>query len=146
VLSQSVEDLLNVLQVFFPTLVEDEDVIQIYNHKGIGEGPQDVIHQPHEGGWGIRQAKGHDQPLEKTFFRLESSLPYISLFYGDLVVVRLQINLTKVLGPLELVEKVINLGNWVPIPDCDFVQSSVINTKSPGPIFLLYEHDWASTG
>jgi hypothetical protein len=34
-----VEDLLNVLQVFFPTLVEDEDVIQIYNHKGIGEGP-----------------------------------------------------------------------------------------------------------
>jgi hypothetical protein len=38
VLLQSVEDLLNVLQVFFPTLVEDEDVIQIYNHKGIGEG------------------------------------------------------------------------------------------------------------
>jgi hypothetical protein len=110
------------------------------------KGLQDVIHQPHEGGWGICQAKGHDQPLENTFFRLESSLPYISLFYGDLVVVRLQINLTKVLGPLELVEKVINSGNWVPIPDCDFFQSSVINTKLPGPIFLLYEHDWASTG
>jgi hypothetical protein len=45
---QSVEDLLNVLQVFFPSLVEDEDLIQTYNHKGIDEGPQDVIHQPHE--------------------------------------------------------------------------------------------------
>jgi hypothetical protein len=72
--------------------------------------PQDVIHQPHEGGWGIHQAKGHDQPLEETFFRLESGLPYINMFYGDLVVVGLHINLTKVLGPLELVEKVINLG------------------------------------
>jgi hypothetical protein len=41
---------MNVLQVFFPTLFEDEDVIQIHNHKGIGEGFQYVIHQHHEGG------------------------------------------------------------------------------------------------
>jgi hypothetical protein len=79
-------DILNVLQVLCPTLTKNEDDIQIYNHKGIGEGPQDVIHQPHEGGWGIRQAKGHHQPLENTFFRLESSIPYICLFYRDLVV------------------------------------------------------------
>jgi hypothetical protein len=68
--------------VFFPTLVEDEDVIQIYNHKEIGEGSQYVVHQPHEGGWGIFQDKGHDQPLKNTLFSLESTLPYISLFYG----------------------------------------------------------------
>jgi hypothetical protein len=74
------------LQVFHPTLVEDEDIIQIYHHKIIGERPQDIIHQPHESGWGIRQTKGHDQPFKNTFFGLESSLPYISLFYWDLVV------------------------------------------------------------
>jgi hypothetical protein len=78
-----------VLQVFFPTLAKDEDFIHIYNHKGIVEGLKYVVHQPHEICWGIHQTKGHDQPLENTFFRLERSLPYISLFYGDLVVVRI---------------------------------------------------------
>ena len=34
-----IEDLLNVMQVFFQTFAEDEDVIQIYNHKIIGEWP-----------------------------------------------------------------------------------------------------------
>ena len=43
-LSKSVEDLVNVLQVIFPTFVENEDVIQIYDHKRIGEKSQDIIH------------------------------------------------------------------------------------------------------
>jgi hypothetical protein len=111
VLSQSVEDLLNVLQVFFPNLAEYEDVIHIYNHKGLGENPQGVTHQLHESFWGIRQAKGHDQPLEKNFFRLESSLSYINWFYWDPVVAKIYINITKVLVSLELVEKVVNSVN-----------------------------------
>jgi hypothetical protein len=67
----------------------------------------------------------------KTLFRLESFLPYISLFYGDLMVVKIQINITKVLGPLDLFNKVINSGNWVPIPIYDFVRGFVINENSP---------------
>ena len=50
-LSQVDEDLLNVLQMFFPTFVEDKDVIQIYDHKRIGEWEQDDIHHPHESFW-----------------------------------------------------------------------------------------------
>jgi hypothetical protein len=67
------------LQVFHPTLVEYEDVIQIHHQKIIGERPQDIVHHPHESCWGIRQPKGRDQPFKKTFFGLEGSLPYISL-------------------------------------------------------------------
>jgi hypothetical protein len=37
-----------VLQVFYPILVEDEDVIQIHHDKRIHERPQDIIHHPHE--------------------------------------------------------------------------------------------------
>jgi hypothetical protein len=81
VFPQSVQNLLNVLQVFYPILVEDGDFIQI-----IGERPQDIIHHPHEICWDIFQAKGHDQPFKKTSFGLEGSLPYISLLYWDLVV------------------------------------------------------------
>jgi hypothetical protein len=88
------------LQVFCPTLVEDEDVIQIHHHKRIGKRLQDIIHHPHESCQGICQAKGHDQPFKKTIFGLEGSLPYINMLYWDLVVTRLQINLIEVFPPL----------------------------------------------
>jgi hypothetical protein len=65
------------------------------------------------------------------------------MLYQDLVVARLHINLTEVFGPRELIKEVIDLGNRVPVSDSDFIQSLVINTESPGSIFLLYEHDWA---
>jgi hypothetical protein len=79
VFSQSVENLLNVLQVFCLILVEDEDVIQIFHHKRIGERMQDIIHHPHENIWGIFQDKGHDQPFKNNLFGLEGSLPWYSL-------------------------------------------------------------------
>jgi hypothetical protein len=37
------------------------------------------------------------------------------------VVARLQVNLAEEIFPLELVKKVINPGNGVAVPDCDFV-------------------------
>jgi hypothetical protein len=109
------------LQVFCQIPTEDEYVIHIYHHKIIGEGPQYIIHQYYESCWSICQTKGHDYPFKNTFFGIEISLPYIILFHWDLVVARLQVNLTEKIGSLELVMKVINLGNWVRVPDCDFV-------------------------
>jgi hypothetical protein len=53
VLSQSAQNLLNMSYVLIPHSVEDEDVIQIYYHKEVGEGSQYIIHQPHESGWCI---------------------------------------------------------------------------------------------
>jgi hypothetical protein len=67
VLPQGVHNLLNMLQVFYPSLVVNEDVIQIHHYKSIGEWSQDIIHHPHESGWSICQTKGHDQPFKKTF-------------------------------------------------------------------------------
>ena len=65
-LAQGVQNLLNLLQVFRPIIVEDEDVIQTHHHKRVGEIPQDIIHHPHESCWGIFQAKNHEQPFKKT--------------------------------------------------------------------------------
>jgi hypothetical protein len=47
------------------------------------------------------------------------------------VVAGLQINLTELFGPLELVKDIINSGNWVPVPDCDLIQGPIINVESP---------------
>jgi hypothetical protein len=53
VLPKSVQNMLNMLQVVLPSNTEDEDVIQIYRHKRVGEGSQYIIHQPHKTGWCI---------------------------------------------------------------------------------------------
>jgi hypothetical protein len=37
------------------------------------------------------------------------------------VVEKNEVNLAEEIFPLDLVKKVINLGNVVPVPDCDFV-------------------------
>ena len=58
---------------------------------------------------------------------------------------RLQINLTEVFGPRELIKEVVDSGNQVPVSDCDFIQSPVINADLPCSIFLLYQHDRAIT-
>jgi hypothetical protein len=54
------QDLLNMLQMFLPNFVEDEDVIYIYDHKGVCEWPQYVINHPHEFGRDISQVERHD--------------------------------------------------------------------------------------
>jgi hypothetical protein len=74
-LQQGVQDLLNVLQMFFPSSIEDEDVIQIYDHKRVCEQLQDIIHHPHECCRTICQPKGMTNH-SKAFFRLEGGLPY----------------------------------------------------------------------
>ena len=48
--------------------------------------------------------------------------------------------------PFNLVQEVINPWDRVPIMDSDPVQCPIVNTKSPSPILLLYQHDRAPTG
>jgi hypothetical protein len=67
------------------------------------------------------------------------------MFYWDLVVARLQINIIEVFGPDDLIKEVVDSRNRVPASDCDFIRSLVINAKSPGPIFFLHQYDWDPT-
>jgi len=112
---------MNVLKMLDLILLEDEDVIQIYDHKIICERLQDVIHHPNEICWSISQAKRHDQPHKNTLYRLEGNVPYIGFLNRYLVVARLQINLTKKLGSLKFAKNIINPWNWILIHGCEFV-------------------------
>jgi hypothetical protein len=53
--------------VFSPSLLVNENFIEIHHYKIIGEWLQDIVHHPHESGWRIFQTKGHDQPFKKAF-------------------------------------------------------------------------------
>ncbi len=59
------------------------------------------------------------------------------------MVAKLQINRTKVLDPLELVKKVVNSGNLVLVPICDFFQRLVINVESLCLIFISHNYNQA---
>ena len=63
----------------------------------------------------------HDQPFEKAFIGFEGNLPHIKGFNWYLVIPRLQVNLAEIFFPFELVQKVINPWDRVPIPDSDLV-------------------------
>ena len=82
---------------------------------------QDVIHQPHEGCRSIRQPERHDEPFEKAILGFEGNLPHIKGFDWYLVILRIQVNLAKIFSPLELVQKVLNPWDQIPIPDNDLV-------------------------
>jgi len=67
----------------------------------------------------IFQPERHDQPFKKALLGFEGSVPHIEGFNQYLVITRLQVNLAEIFSPLELVQKVINLWDWIPIPDND---------------------------
>jgi len=102
-LSQGLEDLSDMVYVLFPTLTEDQDVVQVHYHERVGKGPQDIVHQLHEGCGAIRQLKRHDQPFRKALLELEGNLPHIGRFNWYLMITRLQVNLAEIFASLELV-------------------------------------------
>jgi len=56
---------------------------------------------------------------------------------------QLHIDLAEILGPLEMIKKVINLRDWIPILNSDIVQCLIIYAEPLGPILLLYNCNWA---
>jgi hypothetical protein len=50
-----------------------------------------MIHGALEGGWGITQAKGHDQKLIVALMSSKGSLGHICLFHTYMVVARMKI-------------------------------------------------------
>ena len=44
VLPQCLEDLSDMVEVLFPSLAEDQNVIQVHHYTWVGEWPKDVVH------------------------------------------------------------------------------------------------------
>ena len=63
---------------------------------------EDVIHHHLEGCWAVHEAKEHDLWLEEPSVGMECGLPLVALSDSDIVETPLDIQLSKVLGTLEL--------------------------------------------
>ena len=73
VLSQCLEDLLDVVEVLFPSLAKYRD----------------VIHQSHEGCRSIRQLERNEQPFKNALLGFECGLPHIGQLDRYLVIPRI---------------------------------------------------------
>ena len=91
------------MDVLFPSLVEDQDVIQVHYYKRVGEWPQGVVHQPHEGCGSIFQPERDDEPFKTALLGFEGSLPHIRGFDWYLIIPRLQVDIAEIFYPFELI-------------------------------------------
>ena len=99
VLPQCLEDFSDVVEMLFPSLAEDKNVIQVYHYKWVSEWTQDVVHQPHEGCRSICQSERHDEPFKKALLGFEGSLSHIKGLDWYLVIPGLQVDLAEIFSP-----------------------------------------------
>ena len=90
---EDLEDLANVLGVFFVILAVNQDVINVNDYTNVEEGSEDILNESLECGWGIGESKGHDLILIMAILGMESCLLNVILVDPDLVVSLLKINL-----------------------------------------------------
>src|SRR5882724_5617306 len=95
--------------LFLCLAAKDEDVIHIDGHYSfVDEFLEDVIHHCLECGRTVREAKEHDQRLEKASVHPKGGLPFISFFDTNVVVSPASVQLSEILsfGFGDLVEDV----------------------------------------
>lgn len=61
---------------------EDEDVVEVDEHKPVQEIPQHVIHQGLKNSWKVSKTKGQDLVFVVAQQGVECDLPFISLMDG----------------------------------------------------------------
>src|SRR5438045_949762 len=83
---QAFNDEFEVLEVFFFSPGEDEDIIKIDYTEHVNKTMKCSINVGLKGGWGIHQTEGHDQVFKMAVSHMEGSLPLISFLNSDLVI------------------------------------------------------------
>src|SRR5690242_1401601 len=86
---------------------EDQNVIQINDHKLIKILTKDIIHQVLEDCRGVRETKGHNNILEMTISSTECCFPFVTWPDPDKIVSTPEINLREFSSEAEPVEKVV---------------------------------------
>ena len=92
--------------MFLQCLSENEDVVQIDHYYTFrDEVFKDPVHHSLEGSRTIGQAKEHDKWFIKASVGLESGFPFITFLHLDIIKTPMDIELSEVPGPLQLVDE-----------------------------------------
>ena len=108
----------------------DEDIIKEDQNEVSQVGPKYFIHQFLEHGRGICEAKWHAKKFIMAIMCAESCFRDIIRMDPNLVIPRTKIQLGEKMSTMELIQKLINNGNWKFILDCDVIRCSKVNVKA----------------
>jgi len=119
------------LPVLFKGFHEDKDVVQIdHDYAFQDEVLKDVINHCLEGGRTVRETKEHDKGFIQATVGLEGSLPFVSLFYLDVVEAPSDVQFCEVQWATQPFECLVHL--YYPL-------NNLRNTKAKYLNLLLYQ-------
>ncbi|XP_070398602.1 uncharacterized protein [Nothobranchius furzeri] len=124
------------VEVFGLGLGVDQDVIQVGKHPPSQHVAEDIVYEALKNGGAIAQPKGHDLVLPVTGGCDESGLPLISSFNTDQIVGAPEVQLGEDPRLGDGVQGRCEERQRMTVFDCDFVQTSVIDTGAE--ITLLF--------
>jgi hypothetical protein len=119
----------------------DQNVIQVNDHKFINKGAEDIVHEAHEGGGSIGEAKGKNQEFITSKTSLERSLVDVIGMDPGLMITRPEIKGGEVLGAMELIKEFIRARERVTILDGDRVKLTIVDAEAEGSISFLGKED-----
>ena len=108
-----------------------EDIIKEDHNEVSQVGLKYFIHQCLERGRGICEAKWHDQKFIMAIMCVERCFRDIIRVNPNLVIPRMKIQLGEKMSTVELIQKLINNGNWKLIFDGDVIKSSKVDAEAP---------------
>ena len=106
-----------VLPMLVHTSTEDQYIIKVCCYEFVQVASEDLIHQPLERGWCIRQPKRHDKKLEVATVCSKSCLLNRRFFHRNLVVSRCEVQLrekTRWPGPTSQIKHQCEVGGTDP--------------------------------
>jgi hypothetical protein len=129
VISQTLQDNLKVLGMFFFIFGIDHNVIDKDHYEFIELRHEYRVHEIHEVGWGIRETEGHYQELVETITSRECSFGNVTRSDFDLMITGMEVDLGENFGSSQLIKKNIISGKRVLVLDGYRIERYVVNTK-----------------
>jgi hypothetical protein len=102
------EDSADVLEMFHPRAVVDEDIVEEDEDEAAEEWVEHIVHQCLKCGWGIVEPKRHDEELVEAIVSPKCRLLNISGVHANLVVAGAEVQLGEESGAVKLVEELVH--------------------------------------
>jgi len=129
------------LQVLRPRRAVDQNVVEENQHEPTEEGAEHVVHQRLKCRRGVGEPKRHHQELEVAVVGAERRLLDVRRVHAHLVVPRAEVELGEVLGPVELVEELVDHRDRELVLGRTVVERAVVDAEAPRLVRLPYQQD-----
>src|SRR5258708_72445 len=82
---------------------------------------EEGIHHHLEGGWRVSEAEEHHSRFEKAFVSNKCCLPFIAIFYSDVIVTPSNIELSEEGSCANFIDELGNNGQGIHVTECPLV-------------------------